>query len=70
MAEQSLEERISALEAQLGDKLIEQRFREQADGLDSKLDAKLKPLRYDLAIIRHAVGVMLATRGPVKDRTG
>jgi hypothetical protein len=104
MAEKTIEERLSALEAQLENKTIEQHFREQAElidrlflyrfeGLDKKLEAKLdarlsslenrldarlaalgeslesrvdirieakvKPIKADLAIIKHAVGVLL-----------
>lgn len=104
MAEKTIEERLSALEAQLENKTIEQHFREQAElidrlfvyrfeGLDKKLEpkldarlsslenrldaklaalgeslesrvdvrieAKVKPIKADLAIIKHAVGVLL-----------
>lgn len=51
-------------------KTLEQDFREQAELIDrllahrlEVLDAKLKPIRADLAIIKHAVGVLL-TRLP------
>ena len=60
MAERSLEERVSAIEAQLGNKTLEQHFREQAE---TKFDAKLEPLKRDLTVIKHAVNVIL-TRLP------
>ena len=48
------------------DKTLEQDSREQAEHIDRLLvqrlegiDAKLKPIRADLAIIKHAVGVLL-----------
>jgi hypothetical protein len=50
MAEKSLEDRVSALEAELDE--LEKRA-------DARLDAKLKPLKADLAIIRHAVAVLV-----------
>jgi hypothetical protein len=50
MAEKSLEERLSALEVQ---------FDELDKKWDAKFDAKLKPIRADLATIKHAVGVLL-----------
>ena len=50
MAEPSLNERLSALEAELEE--LERRS-------DARLDAKLKPLKADLTIIRHAVAVLL-----------
>jgi hypothetical protein len=66
MADQSLEDRVSALEAQLGNKTLEQHFREQAELIDrriedveARLEAKLKPIKADLVIIKHAVGVIL-----------
>ena len=93
MAEKTLVERISAIEAQLGTIPIEEHFREQAElidrvfvyrfdeferkwdakleslearlkaefeiMLDSKLEAKLKPLKVDLSLVKHAVGVIL-----------
>jgi len=46
MAEKSLEERVSALEARL-------------EEFDKRWDAKLKPIRTDLTAIKHAVGVVL-----------
>jgi hypothetical protein len=49
MAEKSLEERVSALEGFVG----------RVDELDKQWDAKLKPLRIDLSIIKHAVGMIL-----------
>jgi hypothetical protein len=104
MAEKTLEERVSLLEAQLENKTLEQHFRELAElidrlfvyrfeGLDKKrdakldvrlanledkldatlsalgeslesrvelrIDARLKPVKADLVIIKHAVGVIL-----------
>lgn len=49
MQEKSLEERVSALEV----------FAGRVEELDKQWDAKLKPLRIDLSIIKHAVGVIL-----------
>jgi uncharacterized coiled-coil protein SlyX len=106
MAEKPVEERIAAIEAQLGHIPIEEHFREQAELIDrvfvyrfeeferkwearleslesrlgslesrldslesrlgmlestleSTLDAKLKPVRIDLSLVKHAVGVIL-----------
>jgi len=59
MAERSLEERLSALEAQLGNKPIDEHFREQAQLIERLFDAKLRPVRHDLNIIKHAAGVLL-----------
>jgi hypothetical protein len=55
MAEKSLEERVSAIEAQLGNKTLEQ--------LEAKFDAKLEAIKRDLAVIKHAVKMIL-TRSP------
>jgi hypothetical protein len=119
MSEKSFEERVSAIEAQLGNKTLEQHFREQAELLDrrfveslreqgeltdrlfvdrfeefdaksdvkldlklanlegrldlklanlegtleTKTDARLEPIKRDLAVIKHAVKVIL-TRLP------
>ena len=96
MADKTVEERLTALEVQLGKKTLEEHFRGQAELIDRRfsdsfrenaelidrrfadsfreqaelidrlfayrfeaLDAKLKPIRADLAIIKHAVGVLL-----------
>lgn len=76
MAEKTLEERVSFLEAQLENRTLEQHFREQAELIDRLLvyrfeglgkkwdakldiDARLKPVRADLAIVKHAMGVLL-----------
>jgi hypothetical protein len=74
MAEKSLEERIAALEAQSAHKPIEEHFDEQGELIDrvfvyrleecdrkseARLESRLKPLRHDLAFIKHAVGVLL-----------
>jgi hypothetical protein len=63
MAEKSLEQRVSALEAQLGGKTLQEHFREQAELIDqlfsyrfeemdkrwdAKLDAKLATLEFKL----------------------
>lgn len=50
MEKKSLDERVSSLEAE---------FEEFEKSSDARLDAKLKPLKADLAIIRHAVAVLL-----------
>lgn len=55
MAEKSLEERVSAIEAQLGNKTLEQ--------LEAKFDAKLEAIKRDLAVIKHSVKMIL-TRSP------
>lgn len=52
MAEKSLEERVSALEARVGDV-------HRIEEIDKQWDARLKPIRIDIAIIKHAVGVIL-----------
>lgn len=66
MADKTVEERLTALEAQLEKKTLEEHFRGQAGLIDrlvvhrfEAIDAKLKPIRADLAIIKHAVGVLL-----------
>ena len=72
MADKSLEERVAAIEAQLGDKILREYFREQAELIDRlfsyrfeefdrKWDAKLdaKPIRDDLAAVKHAVKIIL-----------
>lgn len=82
MTDKSLQDRVSALEAQLRGKPLDEHFREQAELIDrlfvyrldefrkqlhaevdakleTKLDAKLKPIKTDVAIIKHAVGVIL-----------
>jgi hypothetical protein len=58
MAEKSLEERVAAVEAQLGDKTLAQRF----EDVERKFDAQLEPIKRDLTTIRHAVNVILARR--------
>ena len=58
MAEKSLEERVAAVEAQLGDKTLAQRF----EDVEKKVDAQLEPIKRDLTTIRHAVNVILARR--------
>jgi hypothetical protein len=58
MAEKSLEERVAAVEAQLGDKTLARRF----EDVERRFDAQLEPIRRDLTTIRHAVSVILARR--------
>ena len=74
MTDKALQDRVSALEAQLRSKPLDEHFREQAELIDrlfvyrfdefrkqlhAELDAKLKPIKTDVAIIKHAVGVIL-----------
>ncbi len=58
MAEKSLEERVAAVEAQLGDKTLAERFAE----VEKKVEAQLEPIKRDLTTIRHALNVILARR--------
>jgi len=46
-------------EKSLEDKTIDAHLREQAELIDRLLEAKLRSLRQDVAIIKHAVGVIL-----------
>ena len=46
-------------EKSLEDKTVDEHLREQAELIDRLLEAKLRPLRHDVAIIKHAVGVIL-----------
>jgi hypothetical protein len=70
LADKSLEVRLSAVEAQLGGKTLQEHFREQAElidrlfvyrfeDLDKRWDAKLEPMRSDLAIVKDAVKMIL-----------
>jgi hypothetical protein len=58
MEEKSLEERVAAVEAQLAEKTLAQRF----EDVEKKVDAQLEPIKRDLTTIRHAVNVILARR--------
>jgi hypothetical protein len=51
--------RMRMAEKSLEDKTIEESLREQAELIDRLLEAKLRPLKQDVAIIKHAVGVIL-----------
>jgi CHASE3 domain sensor protein len=74
MAKRSMEERVSAIEAQLAGKTLEEHFREQAELIDerfseqdkkwdakleAKFESKLAPIRNDLAVVREAVKIIL-----------
>jgi hypothetical protein len=51
--------RLRMAEKSLEDKTIDESLREQVELIDRLLEAKLRPLRQDVAIIKHAVGVIL-----------
>ena len=74
MARRSMEDRVSAIEAQLAGKSLEEHFREQAELIDqrfaeqdkkwdakleAKFESKLAPIRNDLAAVREAVKTVL-----------
>ena len=69
-----MEDRVSAIEAQLAGKSLEEHFREQAELIDqrfaeqdkkwdakleAKFESKLAPIRNDLAAVREAVKTVL-----------
>ena len=58
MSKKSLEQRIAAVEAQLAEKTLAQRF----EDVEKKFDAQLEPIKRDLTTIKHAVNVILARR--------
>jgi hypothetical protein len=74
MSDNTLDERVSAIEAQLQGKTLEEHFREQSqlidrlfadrfEEFDKKWDARFKPVERDLAVIKDVLKVIL-TRLP------
>ena len=53
-----MEKRVAAVEAQLAEKTLAQRF----EDVEKKFDAQLEQIRRDLTTIKNAVNVILARR--------
>jgi hypothetical protein len=73
MAAKSLADRVAALEAKMGDKTIQEQFREQAERIDllfvyrfdefdkrwdEKLETRLEPIRTDLNSVKNDVSII------------
>jgi hypothetical protein len=62
MAEHTLEQRLTALEALLSATSVEEHFREQAERIDrrfERVELRFDCVARDLAVIKHAVKMIL-----------